>query len=306
MKPLPRELAAIARGRHGLLSASELLKYGIRGRTRTVMLETGTLVAVHRGVYRLGASPVTFEQRCHAALLAAPSAVISGRTAARLWGLRKVRTDDVHILSLSNVKLTGVHSHRTDLLTSSDWLMRAGLRCLRPGRLLCDLAWVLDDAALESVLEQMIERELLSIPAARAQARRFAAPGRSGSVRLGRVLDSRPTWLRPVDSDLELVVWRALDAAGLSMDRQYRLELDGGGVIHLDLACPTCRLGIEVDHVAWHGGRLDVQSDKRRDREAARIGWMVLRVTDEDIVERLAVVVDDILSVHRLRCPQAA
>ena len=306
MKPLPRELAAIARDRHGLLTAADLMVHGIRGRIRTVMLESGTLVSVHRGVYRLGTSPVTFEQRCQAALLAAPSAVVSGRTAARLWGLRKVHTDDVHLLSLANVKLEGVHTHRTDLLTPSDWTLIDGLRCLRPGRLLCDLGWVLDDAALESVLEQMIDRGMLSIGAARRHARRFAAPGRSGSVRLARVLESRPTWLRPADSDLELVLWRALSAAGVAMERQYRVDLDGGGSIVLDLACPTCRLGVEVDHVTWHGGRLDSQRDKRRDRAAARVGWSVLRVTDGDIGDRLAAVVDDIAAVHRRRCPLAA
>jgi very-short-patch-repair endonuclease len=112
--------------------------------------------------------------------------------------------------------------------------------------------------------------------------------------------------MRSPDSDLELRLWRALAAAGESFERQQRVELDGGDVIQLDLACPECRLGIEVDHVTWHGGRIDVQSDKRRDRRAARVGWTMLRVTDDDIDSRLASVVDDIRTVHRARCDRAA
>lgn len=306
MKPIPRPLAALARDRHGLLTAAELRDHQVRGRTRTVMLESGALVPVHRGVYRLGTHAVTFEQRCLAALLAAPTAILSGRTAGRLWDLRKLTTDDVHVLALHNVKLRGVDAHRTDLLARSDWVTIKGLRVLRPGRLLCDLAWTLDDAALESVLEQMIDRRMLSITAARTAARRFIAPGRPGSTRLARVLESRPTWMRPPDSDLELRLWRALEAVGEVFERQQPVELDGGGAIHLDLACPACKFGIEVDHATWHAGRLDSQADKRRDRAAARVGWTVLRVTDEDIERRLDSTVDDIRTIHRDRCVSAA
>lgn len=303
MKPLPRPVLAIARDRFGLLTVADLDAQSIRGRARNELLQEGVLVPVHRGVYRLADHPVSFELRCAAALLAAPSAVLAGPTAGRFWGLRKVYTDDVHLLSRGAVRLEGVTGHRSYLLERHDWCVRARMRLLRPGRLLCDLAWHLDEAALESVLEQMIDRGLLTISAARAQARRFAAPGRPGTTRLVRVLDGRPDWLRPAQSDLELRLARALGARGQVLRRQWRVELDGGGTVRLDLACPQCRLGLEVDHVTWHGGRLDAQADKRRDRQLVRLGWLMIRVTDEDVVRRLSSTVDDIVAIHAQRCP---
>ena len=286
MVTLPRPLLARARDQRGLLTADDLRSHGVSRSARSRMLSVGTLVAVHKGVYRLGSHPTTFEQRCLAALLFAPDAALSGPSAARIWGLRKVKSDDVHILAKRSIHLREISTHKTDLLRDADVTERSGLRMLRPARLLCDLAWHLDDASLESVFEQMLERGMVSIDGARRAAREFCTRGRPGSVRLARVLDGRPAWLKPADSDLELRLWRALSAAGLPMERQFRVELDSG-VVHLDLAQPSIRLGVEVDHVTWHGGHLDVQRDKRRDRELTRQRWTMCRVTDDDVTNHL-------------------
>jgi very-short-patch-repair endonuclease len=78
---------------------------------------------------------------------------------------------------------------------------------------------------------------------------------------------------------------------------QYRLMLDSGREIILDLAQPEIRFGIEVDHTSWHGGRLETQRDKARDREAMRVGWQIARVTDDDIERRLAGTVDQLVTI---------
>ncbi|MGH2478010.1 MAG: hypothetical protein ACRDIL_22415, partial [Candidatus Limnocylindrales bacterium] len=58
---------------------------------------------------------------------------------------------------------------------------------------------------------------------------------------------------------------------------------------------------VEVDHVTWHGGRLDSQADKWRDRQLLRIGWIVARVTDEDLRLRFGSAVSELVEIHRLR-----
>lgn len=297
MRPFPRVLIAVARDQHGLLTVNDLRAQRFSGRARLEAVNSGLLVPVHRGIYRVGTHQVTFEQRCLAALLAAPDAVLSGPTAGRIWGLRKTMTDDVHLLARRAIQLDRVHPHRTDLLADGDRAVRNGFRVLAPHRLLCDLAWHLDDAGLESVFEQMLERSMVTIPGARAAARRFGARGRPGSRRLGMMLDARPTWLRPVDSDLELRVWRRLVECGYELERQFTLITDDGRAIRFDLADPASRVAIEVDHVTWHGGRLDAQADKHRDRMVLRLGWQVCRVTDDDVTRRLASTVDELVGI---------
>lgn len=297
VRPLPRSLLSIARRQHGLVTADDLALERYGGRARSAALEAGLLVPVHRGVYRIGSHEVTFDQRCRAALLAAPDAALAGRTAGRVWGLRKVWTDDVHVLARRAIKLEGVRPRRTDLLASSDVCERFGVRVLSPGRLLCDLAWDLDDDALESVFEQMLDRKLLTVRSARSAARRFVARGRPGSRRIVRLLDSRPEYLQPVDSDVEERLWRALADAGYLLDRQVVVPLGDEFDPHLDLGIRALRYGIEIDHVTWHGGRLDAQNDKRRDRALLRIGWTVSRVTDEDVRLRLVPTVQDLIAI---------
>jgi very-short-patch-repair endonuclease len=297
MKTVPHDLLALARERHGLVTAAELTRFGIVGRPRSQLLSAGFLVPLHRGVYRIASHADSFEQRCLAACLAAPDAAISGPSAGRLWGLRKVHTDDVHLIARRTVKLERVSVHRTGLLGPFDVTERFGIRVLRPIRLLCDLAAHLDEAALESVIEQLLDRRLASIPSVRAAAGRFRARGRPGSLRLGRVLESRPAWLKPADSDLEVRIWRALAERGVRLDRQVPVLLDEGTTVHLDLGDSESRFAVEVDHVTWHGGRLDAQRDKRRDRMLARLGWTVVRVTDEDVGQRFAATVDEVVAI---------
>ncbi len=300
MQPLPRPLIALARGQHGLLTKDQVA--AISRRQRSLAIGSGQLTIVHRDVYRLASHPETFEQRCLAACFAAPDAVLSGPTAARLYHVRRVHTDDVHILARRAIELTGVSAHRTTMLGAADVQMLGPLRVLRPARLACDLAAYVDDAILESAIEQMLDRRQFTLSTLRSLARQFCTSGRNGSVRLARVLDGRPNWRRPVDSDIELRLLRELERRGLEVTTQVPVLLDSGRTIHLDLAIPDLGLGIEVDHVTWHGGRLDAQRDKARDRELMRLGWTVVRATDEDVDRRLMGVADDVVAIaERLR-----
>jgi very-short-patch-repair endonuclease len=280
-----------------LLSVGDLDRSAVSARARSGALDSGLLSKVHRSVYRLTSHAETFEQRCVAACLAAPHAALSGPSAGRLMGVRKVWTNDVHVISKSTVLLLGVVAHRSTFLTQADVHERGPLRLLRPARLVCDLASFLDDDDLESVIEQMLDRRMLQLSTARGLARDFCRSGRDGSARLARVLDSRPNWRRPVDSDLELHLLKATQRRGLDLIPQFHVVLDSGREVSLDLAAPAIKFGIEVDHVTWHGGRLETQRDKVRDRELMRVGWTVARVTDEDIAHRLDETVRQLIDI---------
>jgi very-short-patch-repair endonuclease len=212
-------------------------------------------------------------------------------------------TGPVHVIGRRrNAALRDVVVHCTTMLPSADWTTREdGIRLLRPVRLAADLARFLDDHDLESVIEQLIDRGLVSVPALHACGRRLAGCGRDGIRRFARVLDARPAWNRPQDSDLEVRLFRALIAHGVVLEPQVRIDLGGGIRLYLDFADPTVRFGVEVDHVTWHGGRLAAQRDKWRDRQLMRIDWVVVRVTDEDLEQRFNSTVADLVEIHRRR-----
>src|SRR5690606_26800033 len=104
------------------------------------------------------------------------------------------------------------------------------------------------------------------------------------------------------DSGLELKVFKALERAGVrGLVRQQAIKLPDGRTIHADVAVPAIRWALEVDHVTWHGGRLDAQRDKARDRQARRVGWQVDRVTDVDVREHLARTVAELVALIAVR-----
>lgn len=297
MSPIPRAALDWARAHHGIISLDELNRTGLGGRGRRRLIADGLLVPVHQGIYRLASHEPTFEQRCVAACLIGPHVTLSGPTAGRLYGLRKCHTDDIHVIADRAVLARGIHSHRTNLLEPTDIAVRGSLRLLRPARLLCDLASHLSDADLESAIEQALDRNLVSLGTLRSAGGRFMRSGRNGTRRLAAVMNSRPMWTRPPESDLELRLLRGLAARGLGMIPQYTVLLDGGRAVRLDMAQPDIRLAVEVDHVTWHSDRMQVQRDKRRDRALIRLGWTVLRVTDEDLDARFASTADEVLDV---------
>ena len=301
--PLPAEVLAQARAQYGLVTSAQLDDAKVSTRHRTYLFEGRFLVPMHKGVYRLGSHDVGFEQACLGACLAVPELVVSGPSAGKLLKLRSMPTGSVHLLASERaVRLSGVVIHLTTVLTQADWTTRDdGIRLLRPVRLAADLARFLDDHDLESVIEQMLDRGLVSVPALYACGRRLAGRGRDGSRRFARVLDSRPAWNRPRDSDLEVRLFRTLSEHGVVLEPQVSIDLGGGQSLHLDGADRARRFGVEVDHVTWHGGRLAAQRDKWRDRQLMRIDWVVARVTDEDLEQRFTSTVAELVEIHRLR-----
>ena len=291
-----RELGRLVRLRHGVVTWSELKADGLGSGTLRRYLDTGALVRLHPGIYRFGTAPDTLESRCVAACLADDRVVVSHLTAARLHHCRRVGDDDVVHLIVRGDRVplsSGVVTHRTKALAPGDVEQRIDhIRLTTALRTTFDLASVLGDLDLESVIEQLLDRRRITVPELHAIGRRLRAPGRTGSARFCRVVCGRDGWLRPADSHLEVRMWRALGGSGITgLVRQHAVVLDDGREVHLDIADPGCGWALEIDHVTWHGGRADAQSDKIRDRALRRINWHIERVTDVEVERSLAVIV---------------
>jgi Transcriptional regulator, AbiEi antitoxin len=85
-----QELAALARRSHGVVTRRELLAAEISGREIDGRLRTGALIAVFRGVYRVGHTAPSVEAHYLAAVKACGNgALLSGPAAAHLLGLLK-------------------------------------------------------------------------------------------------------------------------------------------------------------------------------------------------------------------------
>lgn len=311
MLHLSTELATVVARRYGIVTLDELVA---DGNSRDVIRRHATsrsLIRCHRGVYRIATSLDTFESQCVAACLADQEAVVTGAAAARHWEFRHVFRPDQPIVLVSHDRSPlrrGIVLRRTNVLEPADWVVRPdGTRLASPPRAWFDCARDLNDERFERLTEWVLDHHA-TVPTLWQMRRRLNARGRPGLARVNRVLSKRATWQRPAGSGLELRVLNALEARGVhDLVRQHPLTLPDGVVIHPDGSLPEIRWAIEVDHVTWHGGRIDAQRDKGRDRKLRRIGWQVDRVTDVELGERFDATIDELVELVEIRrYPQAS
>ena len=302
MHALTSAVGAWVSTHHGVITSTELRRLGVTPDQLRRLLRIRALVPYAKGVYRLAASPETDDQRAALACAVHPGVVLSHQSAGRVWGLRRLGPDRrVHITLPGRSKrlVPGAVVHYSYRIDPLDVVERAdGIRVTSPPRTAFDLAWWLSDDRLASVIEQLLHDERCTIPTLFATGRRLRESGRNGSARFGRVLQSRPAWLRPVGSDLELRFERAVLSAGLARPiRQHAIALPDGSVIRPDFYWPDAGEVVEIDHVTWHGGKLDLTYDKQRDRQLRRLGIHVTRFTDSEIGGDMVRVVDDVRAI---------
>ncbi len=304
MVQLSRPLAARIARQHGIVTRIDLLDDGVSIREIDRSVERGTLARVHNGVYRVATSPDTFEARSAAACAADPEVVITGTAAARLWNFRHVWRAEQPIVLVAHDRTPlarGVTLRRTNVLGGEDSVgLPDGIRVASPPRTWFDCARDVDDERFERLTEWVLDKHT-TLPTLWRTARRLQSRGRPGLARVKRVMSQRADWQKPAGSGLELRVLKALEALGMVLERQYPLRLATGTTIHPDGADPAIRWAVEIDHVEWHGGRLDAQYDKTRDRNARLIGWQVERVTDQELRENFHGVIDQLVALHRQR-----
>jgi hypothetical protein len=300
-------LAAELTARHGVTTTERLGRLGISERSVRTLVDRGRLHRAGRGVVVSAAWPETEEHRL-AVACAVTGGVVAFPTAGAFWNLRKSpRSPAVHVWIQDCRRVAappGVRVQRTCSLPACDVVRRGdGIAVTAPPRTAFDAARWLTADDLESLIESGIRASYFTVPTLWAIARRLSARGRSGSSRFVEVLGARPAWRKPVDSDYELRLERALRQRGFPpLERQCRLELATGKVIHPDLGIPQYGLYIEVDHLTWHGGRMAANYDCQRDLEITALGDRVVRVTDVAIDRHLDATVEALWTIwQRLR-----
>ena len=288
---------------HGVADRRTLRTLGLSPAKIDHLVADGQLVAVHRAVYRSATWPEDGElTRALAACLAAPTAAVSLQTAARMWGLRRCAGTDVHVVvpSRHHPELAGVTVRRSATLPRKDLVHRHdGIVLTSAVRTVCDLAAVLDEDDLASVIEQVLDQFHIQYRTLRRTADALMGRGRPGSTRLRSVLDGRTPGAAAHDSHLEVRLARALVRSGLPAPvRQFPVTILPGITVHGDLAFPDVRLVIEVDHRAWHSGD-QAALDKRRDRLVKLAGYDTIRVSDDDLRHRFDPTVAEVVALYR-------
>jgi hypothetical protein len=290
---------------HGVISTGTLRRCGIGEVTQRRLVERGILRTAERGVFTVASSLATFEQRCGVVCARHPAGFITGPSAGRLYGLRRMpATTAVHVAirhGVHHLPSAGVRYRQTTVVRNVDRVLRSdGIVVASPARLAFDLAADLPRLDLLSAIEQLIGSGCVTGADLVAIERRLGHPARPGSGAFARMLAQLGA--RPVgDSHAEVTLADALERRGVPIERQSQvLAFPNGRSARIDLAVPSVKWGIELDVHPEHRSLEGHARDAGRVRHLHRAGWQIEQVSERDMedVEALA---DELAALYRLR-----
>ncbi len=258
-------------------------------------------------VLRLVGSVPTFEQRCMAAALdAAPRAVVSHRSAARLWRLPGFVDDEIHVSRLRGGTRHPVGLgilHGPELLPDSHLTARDAVPVTTVARTIFDLAGDEHAGRVARALDNALARHLTGVAALHRVTTELAEHGRSGSTLMRALLAERGIGYIAPESGLEGRFLSLLRSSGLPEPTR---QVDVGGdrwVGRVDFAYLDRRLIIEIDSAVHHSTKLDLDADARRDAELAAAGFRIVRITDDQLWFRPR---DAVATIRSALAPAAA
>ncbi|MBN8867070.1 MAG: DUF559 domain-containing protein, partial [Solirubrobacterales bacterium] len=280
--------AEIERG-HGAVSRRRLLEIGTHPNSIRSRLDSGRLVAVFAGVYRLEGARLGEKGRWHAAVLqAGPGAVLADRSSLALHGLLEEKGQ------MKVMRVSGRHGRGLDRRVSRDgWSVRVRRtrhlperdRCLVDGiptviaeRALIDAAAELTGHEIRSALTRALRLRKVDWERLRDMADRSRT--RKGVRHLRAAMTIWSGEIEHAASELEERAFWLLAEAGLPVPA---VNVPCGRWV-IDLFWAEQRVAVELDGYAYHSDLAAFKRDRTKDRELRAAGLDVARFTWDDVV----------------------
>ena len=275
---MDRLASAIASEQHGIVARRQLLAIGFSGRAVERRIERGVLHPIHRGVYALGFRLHSKEARWMAAVLACgPGAVLSHRSAARLWGLSPGSSRAIEVTRTRGWRAPdGVVVHR-GAVPADERTEVEGIPVTTVPRTVLDYAVGASRGEVERALNEMEVRQLRDALSIRDLLARY--PRRRGSAVVRALLAEGAETRGVTKRELEERFAALVERHGLPRPRRNADLAVRGRLFNVDCLWPDARLVVELDGRAVHGTRKAFETDRERDRLMVADGWRVMRMT---------------------------
>lgn len=286
----------VAGAQHGLIRRDQAIACGMTESSIDRRTASGTWARVLPRVYSVDAIDLGWEARAKAvSLWAGAGSALSHETAAALWEMDGFPPGPLVVSTERSLDAPpGVVVRRVRRFGPADVAPLRGTRVTTPARTLLDLAGVAPEPLVETAVDAALRCSLVSLPKLRWFVQTSGGRGRRGTATMRRILAARPGGYIPPESALERRLWDLIAHAGLPLPVRQHVVSGKGFVARVDLAYPEQRVAIEADSYRWHSGKRAWSHDLARRNRLTALGWLVLNVTHEDLIERPRVVVDHI------------
>jgi very-short-patch-repair endonuclease/predicted transcriptional regulator of viral defense system len=273
--PGDREIAKLAERQHGVVALWQLLRLGFDSGAIEARLARGRLHRVHQGVYAVGHRRLDWRGVLIAAVYAyGPEAVLSHRSAARLWGIRpnNRRDVDVTVPGRGLRRRSGLQPHCVRRLDVRDITQIDGIPVTTLPRTLLDLAEVVPKDHVIKAVTEAERQQLIDLNAIKELLAR--SPGRRGQRPLREILSDAVIEPRTRE-EFEHRFFHFCHEARLPKPK-VNTAVEG---YEVDLFWPHAKLIVELDSWSFHRHRKAFEDDRERDAVLLTAGYRVVRIT---------------------------
>jgi hypothetical protein len=285
-------LHELAERQHGRVANGQLLALGFSRSGIRRFVAARRLVPVHPGVYAVGHAARTAEAAWMAAVLAAgPRALLSHRSAAAAWELRRTSSGLVEVTAASRSRrsLRGVRVHQTRGFHPHDVARITGIPVTSPARTLLDNAEVLPLRQVIRMIEEAERRQVFDLGAVerlldRSRERHGVRPIRAALADInGEPARTNSNWERDLldfcdDHDVPRPELNVI-VEGYEVDALWRDK----------------KLIVELDSWTHHRGRTAFENDRRKYGVLQLAGYIVLPITWRRLEQEPAAVAEMIM-----------
>jgi hypothetical protein len=256
---------------------SQVVRAGLLTRRQ---LDGPTWRRLFRDVYVHAGADVTHELRAGAASLLFPEALVTGRSAAVLWGVPLAETwDDVELTLAPPAhpcRMPGARVRRARIPAEHHW-RRSGIAVTTPEATAIRLAACLpgDDAVI--AVDRMVASGIVDLGPVRKLAGTQMGPGSARMRQVCALADGLAG--SPQETRLRLLINRSGLPAPAA---QHRVMSDGREIARVDFAWPGRKVAVEYDGL-WHAEPGQFAKDRGRLNRLREAGWTVVFVTAADM-----------------------
>jgi very-short-patch-repair endonuclease len=270
-------IARLASRTHGVVARRELLRAGVTQDEIKRRLQRGILIAIHRGVYRVGHRAPSRDATYIAAVKACgEQAVLCRRAAAHVWRILKGWPPTPEVAAPVKRRVPTVLTYRTATIPSAHITNRLRIPATTVPRTLVDLASSLPEPSLARACHEA--GVLYRTTPRQVEAVLRQLPNANGRAKLVKVLHGDvPVTL----SRLESHFLNRLRKAKLPLPVTNRVA----GGHRVDCRWPNHRLTVELDSYRYHNSRHSWEKDRDREREARKRGDEFRRYAARDVFE---------------------
>lgn len=282
-------IARFASEQSGVVARRQLLAAGIGREAIAHRIRTGRLHLIHRGVYAVGHTALSYRSHLMAAVLASgPGAAIAGGSAAALWELRDRFPSMIELTApTAHRPLPGLRRRRI-VLPADERTTRLGIPVTTVARTLLDRAGVLDAHTLARECEEAEKRRYRSAAVLGTLIERYPrAPGRAKLIALcADDLASR----NATKQELERRFLALVERAGLPRPL-VNARIEG---YEVDAVWPHARVAVELDSRRHHDTARAFDRDRAKWRRLTVAGWHAVPVTWRHVTRDADLLVADL------------